>query len=112
MIQGYCKDKNIKDLYIESCDVSPYIEQFEILIDRSKIWTKPVYKECFFVEAQLPLEELMKTTRDYSSMHFSTFTKTENFQKYYNGNQMHPNAEGHEILAEKFKEIIDELQGS
>ena len=54
----------------------------------------------------------MKTTRDYSSMHFSTFTKTENFQKYYNGNQMHPNAEGHEILAEKFKEIIDELQGS
>lgn len=110
MIQGYCKDKdNIKDVYIESCDVSPNVPEFEHLIDRNRLWTKPVYKECFFVEAQLPLEELMKTTRDYSSMHFSTFTKTDNFQKYYNGHMMHPNAEGHVVLAKAFKEIIDKL---
>jgi len=99
LIQHYCKDRNIKDIYIEQFNNSPFLEDLEFLIDRRKIYTTPLIKEIFFKNSK----------NSIGTLDWSTFLETENYKKYYSPNY-HPNALGHRIISEKIKKIITNLK--
>lgn len=95
LIQSYCKNKNINDIYIEQFNNSPYIGDLEFLIDRKKIYTTPVIKELFFKDGK----------ESTSTLDWREFIKTENYQKYY-APKFHPNKEGHMLIANKILNIL------
>lgn len=99
LIQSYCNDKNINDVYIEQFNNSPYINDLEFLIDRKKIYTTPVIKELFFKDSN----------ESVGTLNWKTFLGTENYKKYYSPNY-HPNELGHKIISQKINEIITSLK--
>ena len=98
LIQNYCKYKNIKDVYIEQFNASPYIEDLECLIDRTKIYDTPVIKELFFKDGK----------ESVSTLDWNSFCKTDSYREFYSPNY-HPNELGHQRIRDKVKEIIDIL---
>ncbi len=95
LVQNYCKDKSIKDVYIEQFNPSPFIEDLEFLIDRTKIYTTPVIKELFFKDGR----------ESVGTLDWKSFLKTNSYKEFYSPN-FHPNELGHKKISKKVKEII------
>lgn len=98
LIQNYCCSKNnMLDIYIEQFNKSPYNQKLEFIINRKKIYQTPVIKELFFKEGNDTSQTL----------DWTNFLKSENYKKYYYPN-FHPNKDGHLLIANRVKEIINE----
>ena len=100
LVQNYCKDKSIKDVYIEQFNPSPFIEDLEFLIDRTKIYTTPVIKELFFKDGK----------ESVGTLDWKSFLTTNSYEEFYSPN-FHPNELGHKKISNKIKEIIYTLNG-
>lgn len=95
IIQSFCNNKNINDIYIEQFNPSPFVNDLEFLIDRNKIYTSPIIKELFFNNGN----------DSVGTLDWKNFLKTDNYKKYYSPNY-HPNIIGHEIIGKKIKIIL------
>lgn len=95
IIQQYCKQRNIRDYYIEQFNPSP-VDGYEFLVDKKIIYTQPLIKEIFFNDGD----------DSVGTLNWKQFKDTENYETYY-WPKHHPNAAGHQLIATKIKSLTD-----
>ena len=93
LIQHYCKQRDIKDYYIEQFNPSP-ITDYDFLVDKKIIYTTPFIKEIFF----------NNDDNSVGTLNWKEFKGTEKYTTYYSPKH-HPNMLGHQLIANKIKSL-------